>query len=126
MPMITITALKGRSADQKRKIGDILQAALIAIGIPENDRFQRFFDMESEDFIYDALYPNLAKPRTPEFTMIEILFSIGRSVKVKKVLLQHIIKGMTEIGIQPEDVFVVFRETAWENWAFANGEIFHI
>ncbi|MBI3231003.1 MAG: tautomerase family protein, partial [Burkholderiales bacterium] len=29
-------------------------------------------------------------------------------------------------GLRPENVMVVFKETAWENWAFAGGRQIHI
>jgi phenylpyruvate tautomerase PptA (4-oxalocrotonate tautomerase family) len=28
-------------------------------------------------------------------------------------------------GLDPENVMVVFKETSWENWAFAGGRILH-
>ena len=125
MPLVTITQVKGRTAEQKKKIGDAIQAALVETGVPVADRFQRFIDLEAEDFIYDSNYPDLSKPRTGAFTMIEILLSVGRSVKVKRKILGSLVAQLKTLGIDPNDVFVVFKETSWENWAFANGEILH-
>ncbi|MBS0321771.1 MAG: tautomerase family protein, partial [Proteobacteria bacterium] len=28
-------------------------------------------------------------------------------------------------GLDPDNVMVVFKETQWENWAFAGGRILH-
>ena len=125
MPLVTITQVKGRTAEQKKKIGDAIQAALVETGVPVADRFQRFIDLEAGDFIYDPNYPDLSKPRTGAFTVIEILLSVGRSVKVKKKILGSLVAQLKTVGIEPSDVFVVFKETSWENWAFANGEILH-
>jgi phenylpyruvate tautomerase PptA (4-oxalocrotonate tautomerase family) len=125
MPLVTITQVKGRTAEQKKEIGDAIQAALVETGVPAADRFQRFIDLEAEDLIYDKNYPDLSKPRTGQFTLIEILLSVGRSVKVKKKILGSLVTQLKTVGIEPSDVFVVFKETAWENWAFANGEILH-
>jgi phenylpyruvate tautomerase PptA (4-oxalocrotonate tautomerase family) len=116
---------KGRTADQKQKIGDAIQAALVETGVPAADRFQRFIELEPENFIYDKGYPDLSKPRSTQFTVIEILLSVGRSVKVKKKILGSLVTQFKVLGIDPNDLFVVFKETAWENWAFANGEILH-
>jgi len=126
MPFVTITSLKGRTAAEKRQIGDAIQQALIAIGVPEADRFQRFFDMEKENFIFDLNYPDMPEPRSEAFLAIEVLLSVGRSVKIKKKFLESLTKGLQELGISPKDVFVVFKETAWENWAFTGGQILHI
>ena len=125
MPLVTITSVKGRTAEQKKKIGDAIQAALVETGVPVADRFQRFIDLEAEDFVYDKSYPDLSKPRTGQFTVIEILLSVGRSVKVKKKILGSLVTQLKTVGIEANDVFVVFKETSWENWAFANGEILH-
>jgi len=57
---------------------------------------------------------------------VEVLLSIGRSVKIKKKFLETLIKGTDALSIDPKDVFVVFKETAWENWAFSGGQILHI
>ena len=125
MPLITITAAKGRTAMEKRAIGDAVHQALVASGVPGTDRFQRFFDLEPENFIYDSYYPDLTEARTAAFTIIEILFSVGRSVKVKRSILENLIEGLKSLNIAPNDVFVCFKETAWENWAFANGKLLH-
>ena len=125
MPIITITSLKGRTPEQKQQIGEAVHTSIVAAGVPPADRFQRFFDMEPENLLYDKFYPNLKDGRSTNFVMIEILFSVGRSVKVKRQILESLITRMKELGFNPKDVFVVFQETAWENWAFANGEMIH-
>jgi phenylpyruvate tautomerase PptA (4-oxalocrotonate tautomerase family) len=125
MPLITITSLKGRSADQKQLIGDAVHSSIVTAGVPAGDRFQRFLDMDPENFIYDKFYPDLEKGRSENFIIIEILFSVGRSVKVKRKILELLIKKMQELDFSPEDIFVSFQETAWENWSFAKGEIIH-
>jgi len=125
MPLITVTSLKGRTKEEKRKIGDVIQNALAEAGTPRADRFQRFFDMEEDDLIFDRSYPDMSEERSDKFLIIEILFSVGRSVKIKRKILATLIAGLEELSIAPKDVFVVFKETAWENWAFAAGNILH-
>lgn len=127
MPLVTITLHKGRTASEKRAIADAIHDALVQSGVPEKDRFQRFLELNQEDFIYDLTYPNLTDARSAEFIIIEILLSVGRSVKVKKELLKNIISNLhARTSISPHNVMVVFKETQWENWAFANGEQLHI
>ena len=126
MPLNTNTALKGRTAQEKRQIGDAIQSALVASGVPETDRFQRFIDLDPENFLYDLHYPDLEESRSQAFTVIEILLSVGRSVKVKRKILETLVHGLTDLGMSPNDIFVCFKETAWENWAFAKGEIYHV
>ncbi|MDN5288075.1 MAG: tautomerase family protein [Mucilaginibacter sp.] len=126
MPSITITLLKGRSATEKKQIGDAIHESLVAAGVPAGDRFQRFIELELENFIYDKHYPDLGTARTDQFMQIEILFSVGRSVKIKRKILADLMIKLQDIQVSPNDVMVYFLETNWENWAFANGEQIHI
>ncbi len=127
MPLVTVTLHKGRTPAEKRLIADAIHDALVRSGVPEHDRFQRFLELNAEDFIYDLTYPNLADARSEKFIIIEILLSVGRSVKVKKELLKQLISNLEErASLSARDVMVVFKETQWENWAFAYGEQLHI
>src|ERR1700761_2449755 len=105
MPLVTVTLGKGRTAEQKQKIGDAIQAALVDSGVPVADRFQRFIELEPENFIYDKNYPDLSKPRTSQFTVIEILLSVGRSVKIKKKILASLVTQLKAVGLDPNDLF---------------------
>jgi phenylpyruvate tautomerase PptA (4-oxalocrotonate tautomerase family) len=58
--------------------------------------------------------------------LIEIVLSAGRSVKIKKQFLANLIDALIAAGHNPEDVMVVFKETTWENWAFAGGRQIHV
>ena len=126
MPLITLTLLKGRDATEKRNICDAVHAALVSSGVPAADRFQRIIELEPENFIYDASYPDLEVSRTGKFVIIEILLSVGRSVKIKRKILTDLMENLKNKQILPNDVMVCFKETAWENWAFANGTQIHI
>jgi phenylpyruvate tautomerase PptA (4-oxalocrotonate tautomerase family) len=57
--------------------------------------------------------------------MIEILWSVGRSAKVKKALLGGLMASLAAGGLDPENVMVVFKEVQWENWSFAGGRLVH-
>jgi phenylpyruvate tautomerase PptA (4-oxalocrotonate tautomerase family) len=50
---------------------------------------------------------------------------VGRSVKVKKKLLEELMSTLARAGINTENVMVCFKETSWENWAFAGGRLIH-
>jgi phenylpyruvate tautomerase PptA (4-oxalocrotonate tautomerase family) len=102
-----------------------VHAALVSSGVPATDRFQRVIELEAEDFRFDPTYPDVKTPRSEEFALIEILWSVGRSVKVKKKLLQELMAMLTQSGIDTENVMVCFKETSWENWAFAGGRLIH-
>jgi len=125
MPLVTFTLLKGQPAALKTKLGHAVHLALENAGVPKADRFQRFLELDNENFSYDLHYPDLAEPRTDGFVLIEILFSVGRSVKIKQKILNDMLEYLQAAGISSNDIMVSFQETAWENWSFANGHILH-
>ena len=79
----------------------------------------------SEDFRFDPSYPDLKSERTENFALIEVLWSVGRSVKVKKKLLEELMASLSRQGLDPEHVMVCFKETSWENWSFGGGRLIH-
>jgi phenylpyruvate tautomerase PptA (4-oxalocrotonate tautomerase family) len=126
MPLVTLTVREGRSSAFKSAVLTAVHTALTNSGVPEQDRFQRVLALGADDFRFDAQYPDLSAPRTEDFVLIEILFSVGRSVKVKKKILADIVAGIgTDPGLHPDNVMVVFKETLWENWAFGGGRLIH-
>ena len=125
MPLVTLTVRKPKSAAFKASVLDAVHAALIAVGVPETDRFQRVIELDADDFRFDVSFPDVASPRSEDFVLIEILWSVGRSVKVKRNLLATLMIDLQTAGLNPEHVMVCFKETAWENWSFAGGRLLH-
>ena len=126
MPLVTVTLRRPRDPAFKRALLDTVHAALVAAGVPENDRFQRILTLAPEDFRVDARYPDLASDRDQDFVLIEILWSVGRSVKVKRALVEKLVASLAQsTGVAPDNVMIVFEETAWENWAFGAGRLLH-
>jgi phenylpyruvate tautomerase PptA (4-oxalocrotonate tautomerase family) len=125
MPLVTLTVRKPKSDALKTTMLDAVHAALVSSGVPETDRFQRVIELGAEDFRFDSKYPDVKTERNEEFALIEILWSVGRSVKVKKKLLEGLMGSLTKAGIDTENVMICFKETAWENWAFAGGRLIH-
>ena len=126
MPFVTLTVRKPKTAAFKSAVLSAVHGALVASGVPEKDRFHRVLELDADDFRYDGEYPDLALPRTEDFVLIEILLSVGRSVKVKRKILADIMAGVSrDPGLDPEHVMVGFKETQWENWAFGGGRQIH-
>lgn len=125
MPLVTLTVRKPKADHFKSAVLDAVHGALVASGVPETDRFQRVFELDAADFRFDATYPDAASPRGDDFVLIEVLWSVGRSVKVKKKLLAALMERLAKAGLDPEHVMVAFKETTWENWSFAGGRLIH-
>ena len=126
MPLVTVTTRTGKSAQFKSAVLSAVHGALIGAGVPEKDRFQRVLELGPDDFRFDPDYPDLTARRTEDFVLIEVLFSVGRSVKVKKKILSELLASLAkDPGLHPDNVMVVFKETLWENWAFGGGRLIH-
>ena len=47
-------------------------------------------------------------------------------MKVKRRIVADIVAGLGKaVDARPQDVMIVFKETSWENWAFAEGTLLH-
>ena len=126
MPLVTLTTREGKSSEFKSAVLDAVHSALIASGVPEKDGFQRVLELSSDDFRFDPEYPDLTARRTDDFVLIEILLSVGRSVKVKKKIVTDILAGLSKaLGLSTENVMVCFKETLWENWSFGGRRFFY-
>jgi phenylpyruvate tautomerase PptA (4-oxalocrotonate tautomerase family) len=126
MPLVTLTLQRARPREFKAAVLDTVHRALVAAGVPEADRFQRVLQLDADHFRFDATYHDVATSRTADFALIEILWSVGRSVKIKRKLVADITAALArEAALDPENVMIVFVETAWENWAFAGGRLLH-
>ena len=125
MPLVTLTVRKPKSKAFKSAVLDAVHESLVATGVPVADKFQRVLELDADDFRYDTAYPDVKTARTDDFALIEIVWSVGRSVNVKKKFLADLMQRLAAAKLDPENVLVVFKETQWENWAFAGGRLIH-
>lgn len=126
MPLVTLTLRDTAPAGLARRILDEVHDALVASGVPAADRFQRVLALDPDAMVVDPRYPDLARDRADRFVLIDIVWSVGRSVNVKRRVAADIAKRAARAaGIEPDDVMVVFVETQWENWTFAGGRLLH-
>ena len=120
MPLVRIDLLHGRTAEQRKRIGDAVHRALVeTIGVPERDRFQLITEHAAADLIYDREY--LAIRRTDDIVVIQITLSSGRSAVQKRTLFRRIADNLNELDIRREDVWINLVEVAKENWSFGLG-----
>ena len=127
MPLVTINLSKSWSLEDQKLIADGIHEAIVGVGFPKADRFQKIHSLSRDQFLYDKRHPNLTESRTEKFVLIEIVISLGRSVEFKNDLLTGIVGNLkNRPGISPHDVMVLIIETARENWAFASGVQYYV
>jgi hypothetical protein len=125
MPIVTLTVRSSFSRERRTQVLTAIHKALVASGVPATDRFHRVLALADEDFQFDPSYPDLLRPRTADFALIEILLSAGRSIKVKKKIVQDALQTLSDQGFDPENVMISFIETTWESWSFGGGRFLH-
>ena len=125
MPLVTITTPGAKPADFKRRVFASLHGALVAIGVHQDDRFLRFIELDESSFEYHPTFPDAASPRGADFLLIEILLGSGRSVKVKRQLVERIAQELRGHGLDPEHALICLQDVPWENWSPAGGRLPH-
>lgn len=125
MPIVTLTVRKPKSAEFKQNVLAAIHAALVDVGVNANDRFHRVLELDAADFQYDAHFPDVRTARSDDFVLVEILLGTGRSVKVKKQILNGIVERLAATGFDPENLMLCFQDVPWENWSPAGGRVPH-
>lgn len=121
MPLVRISLLQGKTAEYRKKIGDVVHQAMVStINCPPQDRFQLITEHPKENFLYAPVYLDI--PHTDELIIVQITLNEGRTVELKKALYKAIAEGLHQaVGVKPQDVFVNLVEVKKENWSFGNG-----
>ena len=111
MPLVRIEMIAGKSREYKKCILDCVHTALMeAIGIEDEDRFQRLIEIPREYF-------ETAPGKTDGFMIIEITMFRGRTAAQKRKLIETLTQTLAErLGILATDVFIVMHEPPDENW----------
>jgi hypothetical protein len=125
MPLVTLTVRSDVDPKRCDSVLGAVHSALVAIGVPEADRFQRVLRLPPEDFRFDTAYPDLNRGRSEKFMLIEVTLSVGRTLKLKRKFAESVVTSIESLGLSGDDVMIVFNETRWENWSFGGARFFY-
>lgn len=95
MPLVTVSLSAGHPPTWRRAILDSIHDAIAATGFPATDRFQRLLELPPDDFVVHPTHPDLARARTHEFILLEILLSTGRPDDLKDALRRAIVQNLS-------------------------------
>ncbi len=111
MPFVRIEIIKGKPSTYKKALMQAVHDALTAsLGIEDDDRFQRLYELEAEFF-------ERRSAKTDRFTLIELTLFPGRSKELKKAVISTITNTLGDrLGIAPTDVFIIMHEPPFDNW----------
>lgn len=121
MPFVRIDLAKGKSADHRKAIGDIVYKAMTEIiNVPKDDKFQVITEHAPEDLNFPESY--LGINYSKDIVFIQITLNAGRTIDMKKAFYKRIADDLhAQLKIRREDVVINLVEVAKENWSFGNG-----
>ena len=115
MPLVTIEARRWMSPAQKARSFAAIHGALVAaFKIPAHDRHQRIIEYAPEDF-------EIPPGKSERYMLVALDVFAGRSLEAKRQLYGEIVARLGEIGVPANDVLIVLREVAVENWGIRGG-----
>jgi phenylpyruvate tautomerase PptA (4-oxalocrotonate tautomerase family) len=121
MPFVRIDLAKGKTAEQRKTIGEIIYTAMIeTINVPADDKFQVITEHPPEELNFPKSY--LGIEYSKDIVFIQITLNAGRTVEMKKAFYKRIADDLhAQLNIRREDVFINLVEVPKENWSFGNG-----
>ncbi len=122
MPFAHIDLIKGKPAEYRRSIGQIVYTAMVEIlKAPENDRFQLITEHEAENFVFDPSFFGIERSADLVFVRLELVG--GRAAEQKRDFYKQVADELhTKLGLRREDIFISLVETGREDWSLGNGE----
>jgi phenylpyruvate tautomerase PptA (4-oxalocrotonate tautomerase family) len=120
MPLARISVPAHLARARIRALADAVHEGLVeTCGVPPNDRFQLVSTYTPEMMFIDPTFPDVA--RTPDASIIEILFLEGRTIEQKQDLFRRIADRAVRAGFSGDDVMIALSENAPVDWSLGRG-----
>jgi phenylpyruvate tautomerase PptA (4-oxalocrotonate tautomerase family) len=123
MPLARLSVPAHLPPARIRALADAVHEGLVeTCGVPSSDRFQLVSTYAPEMMFIDPIFPDVA--RTPDASIIEILFLQGRTTDQKKNLFRRIADRAVTAGFSGDDVMIALIENAPADWSLGRGRAF--
>jgi phenylpyruvate tautomerase PptA (4-oxalocrotonate tautomerase family) len=123
MPLARISVPTHLAPAKIRALADAAHEGLVeTCGVPPNERFQLVSTYAPEMMFIDPTFPDMA--RTPDASIVEILFLEGRTVDQKRNLFRRIVDRAVSAGFSSDDVMIALTENAPADWSLGRGRAF--
>jgi 4-oxalocrotonate tautomerase len=121
MPLVRIDLIRGKSAQYRKTLGEIVYQAMIdLINVPKDDKFQVITEHAPGDLNFAESY--LGNHYSQDVIFIQITLNVGRTVELKKAFYKRIVEDAhAQLKIRPDDVVINLVEVVKENWSFGGG-----
>jgi len=123
MPLARLSVPADLAPAKIRALADAAHEGLVeTCGVPPNERFQIVSTYPPDMMFIDPTFPDLA--RTPDASIIEILFLEGRTVDQKRNLFRRIADRAVSAGFSGDDIMIALTENAPVDWSLGRGLAF--
>jgi phenylpyruvate tautomerase PptA (4-oxalocrotonate tautomerase family) len=111
MAQVKVYGLRSSLSAIRAELSDAIHESLMeAFALPREKRFQRFFPLEREEFLFPA-------DRSDKYTIVEISVFEGRTPEAKKRLITTLFSRVqARANVSPQDLEITIHETPRSNW----------
>jgi 4-oxalocrotonate tautomerase len=120
LPLARIDLIKGKSAEYRRTIADVVyDQMIVCLGVPE-DRFQTIAEHEADNFLFDADY--LGIRRSENCIFIQLIFLDVATPEQKAAFYRAVVDELqARLQVRPEDVFFNLMTVQPADFSMGNG-----
>ncbi|QNK82507.1 tautomerase family protein [Nakamurella sp. PAMC28650] len=120
MPLVRIDVQEGRTAEQLRRIADVVQEAMLDVfAAPARDRYQIITEHPVGQIIVQDT--GLGIERSDGVVVLQI-FEQGRDAEQKQAAYAALSERLeARCGVRPEDLIVSMTENTPADWSFGMG-----
>lgn len=120
MPLVRIDVQEGRTAEQLRRIADVVQEVMLDVfAAPVRDRYQIITEHPVGQIIVQDT--GLGIERSDGVVVLQI-FEQGRDAEQKQAAYAALAERLeTRCGVRPEDLIVSMTENTPADWSFGMG-----
>lgn len=122
MPLARIDLIKGKPAEYRQTVGEVVYTAMVEVlKAPKDDRFQVIAEHDEANFIYDPNFFDIR--RSKDLMFVQLTLAEGRTPEQKREFYERVVNDLHErLGVRREDVFFSLVGTGRDDWSFGNGE----
>jgi phenylpyruvate tautomerase PptA (4-oxalocrotonate tautomerase family) len=122
MPFARIDLLKGKPAEYRAKVADIVYKGIVdVLKAPDGDKFIVINEQSPENLIYDKNF--LGWDRSSDFMLIQVTSTVGNNIDSKLAFFRFISDELKrELDVRPDDVMINMVFVDRSDWSFGNGE----
>ena len=122
MPFARIDLIKGKSADYRAKLADIVYEGIVGVlKAPDGDRFIVVNEHAPDNLIYDRHF--LDMDRSPDFILIQVTSTVGNTKELKFAFYRQIADELAnKLGVRPDDIMINMVFVNKEDWSFGKGQ----